>query len=97
MVLYCGKLSSRNSALGSVILDRITCGEIRRFPREFNALCKILMRKRAAARKARSAVTGPCTEEYEPLMDGKKKINRTHRAATKASSHVMRPGIIDVS
>ncbi|MGD0471470.1 MAG: hypothetical protein ABSA54_24105 [Terriglobales bacterium] len=54
------------------------------------------IRKRAAALAARSAVTGPCTMEYEPCMDGKRKIITTQRAATTASSHLMRPEIIDV-
>jgi len=54
------------------------------------------MRKRTAARAARSAVTGPCTMEYEPCTDGKRKIIRTQRTATTASSHVMRPESIEV-
>jgi hypothetical protein len=97
MVLYSGRLIDWNSAAESDIQERTTSGEIRQFPRELNAPCTIAVRKRAAARAARSAVTGPCTMEYEPCTDGKRKIIRTQRTATTASSHVMRPESIDVA
>jgi hypothetical protein len=50
-----------------------------------------------AARKDRSAVTGPCTTEYGPCMEGKKKIASTLRTAITASAHAILPGLMEVS
>ncbi len=60
------------------------------------AACAMEMRKRMAVRAARRAVTGPWTTEYGPWMAGKKKMPRTQRTANIASSHPMRPGVIEV-
>src|SRR5579864_6772281 len=46
----------------------------------------MLMRNPAAARAASSAVTGPCTTEYGPLIAGKKKIESTQKTAISASA-----------
>jgi len=47
-----------------------------------------------AARKDNSAVTGPCTTEYGPCMEGKKKIASTLRTAITASAHTILPGLM---
>ena len=39
-------------------------------------------------RHERSAVVGPCTEEYGPCAAGTKNIDRTHRVATTATSSI---------
>jgi hypothetical protein len=54
----------------------------------------IALRNPAAARAARSAVTGPCTTEYGPCIAGKKKIPRTQKTATTARAHPIRPRVI---
>src|SRR5664279_5052502 len=97
MVLYCGRQIDWNSAGGSDIQDSTTSDETRYFPTEFNAACTMAIRKRNAARAARSAVTGPFTTEYGPCMAGKRKIIRTQKTPITASSDPMRPEIIEVS
>jgi len=94
--LDAGMVTEQKSVSESGIQERTTRGEIRQRPRDLSAACTMAFPKRAAARAARSAVTGPCTTGYGPCVDGKRKIVRTQRTATTASSHPMRPEIIDV-
>ncbi len=47
-----------------------------------------------AARKDSSALTGPCTTEYGPCREGKKKIASTLRTAITASAHTILPGLM---
>jgi len=44
----------------------------------------------AADGAARNAVAGPCTTEYGPCTEGKKKIVRIVRTSTTVSSHPVR-------
>jgi hypothetical protein len=54
------------------------------------------MRKRTAARAAKSVVTGPFTTEYGPGMAGNRKTIRTQKTAITANSDPMRPEIIEM-
>ena len=54
------------------------------------------LRTIVAARKDSSALTGPCTTEYGPCMEGKKKIASTLRTAITASAHAILPGLMGV-
>lgn len=51
----------------------------------------------AADRAARNAVAGPRTTEYVPCIEGKRKIVRTKRIATKVSSYRVRLRIVGES
>jgi hypothetical protein len=90
-----GRLSEVNGGFGWH-QGKIANSEIRHFPSEFNALRTTEIRRRAAALAARRAVAGPCTTEYGPCMDGKRKIVRTLKTATTANSHPMRPEIMSL-
>jgi hypothetical protein len=95
IALYCGEVSEHDSAFGTANQKK-SAGATRKLPRDRNAACMMAIRKRTAARDAWSAVTGPFTTEYGPCTDGKRRIVRTQKTATIASSHPTRPDIIDV-
>jgi len=74
-----------NIVLGESVKEKPTRDEISELLRDVRAETAITMRSRVAARAAWRAVTGPCTAEYGPCNTGKKKIVKTHNAATTAS------------
>ncbi len=96
MGLKSGNLRGWNSSFEDDICDRTTSGDTRRFRRKLKAPHAMVESKREADRAARRALAGPCTTEYGPCMAGNRKIVRTAKTATTASSYPMRPGIIDV-
>jgi hypothetical protein len=97
MVLYSERVTGWNSAFEDDIQARTTSRETRQLLKDLSAACTMATRNRAAARAAWSAVAGPCTTEYGPCVAGKRKIVRMLRTARAASSHPIRPGVIEVS
>jgi len=92
-----GKEPEHCSAPVSDSQEKKLGGAVRRVPRVRTAASMMTLRKRTAARDACSAVTGPLTAEYGPCVAGNKKIARTQKTATTASSHTIRPEFIDAS
>lgn len=76
--------------------DRDKSDEIWPLLSELSAACTMAIRRRNAACAANRAVTGPWTTQYGPCMAGKRKIIKTQTTASTASSHPMRPEIIEL-
>ena len=93
-----GKLAVANSTMETAVEDKRTSArraKLRQLRTTLSPARTIAMRKPAAARIDRSAVTGPCTTEYGPCIAGKKKIVSTQRTAITASVHPIRPEVME--
>jgi len=96
MVLDSDSRGERNLIFKNDNHEKSKRGEIRELPVELRAAFAMAIRRRNAACAAKRAVTGPWTTQYGPCRAGKRKIVRTQTTASTASSHPMRPEIIEL-
>lgn len=90
------KLASRNFSVAVIAHGISSSAEASHNLSAFSPARVMARRKRAAARTASNAVTGPCTTGYGPCIAGKKNTDNTQTTAKMAKPHPIRSRFIAV-